>query len=782
MSDERPAHWPRYLRSAARLRVAIERNLQDYLFERDLGGRIFYVFDANVIKLFLSPAEVSERVASLGERGDEPHLPATAVITAEFLFSRGLSGQYDTPALLTPGHAEDVAAMIDRIERRVVDVVHRQGMDGGGQRLGRGGADAIHLQRLVDSVSFEGGDIEGPVRRLVQELPKAAHGLFDSAVNEARQVGRIVDGDLLRPLRLHPAATREVMNPDLRIVEVWAARIRAEHREAIGGDRQASARERIRRDAEAVAQTLILNDAARDALVPTRYVFVTTDKAIRRAYARRFWEEGPDRPSDYALRDPAQYVPILNAQQMRNGVDSSDLLEQVRTAIDALFEGVRDDLGNADYDTFMAQYADGWMDRVRARRPAAWGRALDRLDAVRRDGRSEALENLHALWREAGQGAVLLNAKLLHRRFEVEFTPVVRVLNTYSSIQSRVLSHLRTVVSDLGDAHANLVATGLEREDAPPSTADGVVIAPKVPGPVPLLVRRPLRSLRDEEPGRPSDRTRPTIFFDAACAAFRAGRWALAQGYARRAHVVFRAAPSDIRVPLNPDELEAYAAEAAYVSAAATILRMESEEAYDLARRGNAEAVRRHRLRSDRYGLIRGIATESALVLGRLYRGRLQAHLMGWWSTHDPLLAFLRMSDGLLEAVEALPMASAPSPGYVRPDGDGSALRSFLWQQVAFASAFERLFMRDEPVFDDALVARAIEAMAGGIGVYHDSLASRMVTSFLRNRMAERRNDDSATHTRADVERIASQVQPSDTIEAALAKHLLAWVRDDSTG
>src|ERR1700748_1304154 len=111
----------RYLQDGADLRVALQYNLLDWEFTQK-GGRIVYLVDANVVRLFLSPS-AEDVTPFTGDQGQ--YLEKTAVVTAEYLFSRQLPGQGGAPVLIAPGHGDDLGYIIGALREETESVADK---------------------------------------------------------------------------------------------------------------------------------------------------------------------------------------------------------------------------------------------------------------------------------------------------------------------------------------------------------------------------------------------------------------------------------------------------------------------------------------------------------------------------------------------------------------------------------------------------------------------------------------------------------------------------------
>ena len=243
MTAARTSPWLTYLSAAAEMRLVVQQNEDDYLFETKQRGRIVYLFDANVIHLFLNPREGIRHLTGFGGAVSDDDKLATTMITAEFMFSRGLSGQMGIPAFLSPGHADDLGSMVQQIQWNVArkstfELTVANNIE--------------RIENIVHDARSERIDDIAAMRQLAEAFPALANTLFDGPPFQARQFTRLMKRDLVRPLALLPDATSEVLSPNERLIDVWARRIRAEIDSSSSHPRTD---EGIRRDAETIVAT-----------------------------------------------------------------------------------------------------------------------------------------------------------------------------------------------------------------------------------------------------------------------------------------------------------------------------------------------------------------------------------------------------------------------------------------------------------------------------------------------------------------------------------------------
>lgn len=520
-----------YIRAAADLRLTIERNYLDYESDRgEAPGRIVYLYDANVVRLFLNPYRETRHFQSFGQSHRPDVLGGTALITSEFLFSRNLSGQNGVPAYLSEAHAEDLANIVSRIRYEINDMSE--------QSFDRGRVSDV---RRLASAALRGdvGQAEA-IRELGALVPQLLDFFFNGAVHEARQLRRLLNDDLIRPLRLLPEATAEVLEPDEVAVQVWLEMIMSQRR--FIPEKREVLLAKAERDARTLVQVQALNEQARAIGDPTKYVLVTTDRRMRRAYNRWFYANPENRFEDYALRQPLQYVPLLNSEQMRQSTGGSELIEQVRNAFDSLMQAVQEDGG--DYLRTLAALADpGSFDGDE--KFSAHERGLLR---GLKGSAFNMIGEIEQRWEEASRGALLLNASVIQDHSTRGWASVLEVLEDAKDMKSGIVSYLEDLLDQLDATHATFVIEGFIKLRRPGASRGAQRLWPPLlidtsnPNLVALAAAGSIDQVAFEVEAASKNSRRDPVrksnidaFETSACVAFRLGQWTMVSQFCRRA-------------------------------------------------------------------------------------------------------------------------------------------------------------------------------------------------------------------------------------------------------
>ena len=516
----RHVHRQAYLRAAAALRQAVELNMRDYALARRCGYRLVYVFDANIVGFFLAPEHELHHIKSIAP--ERPSQRLTSLLTAEFLFSRRLAGQWGDAPYLAPSHAEDVASMLGKLRSKLSEI----DLDAPAPPP----SDADAIARIIESLQRGGQPTHEILERIGRILPEAVRPLVEQPALEARQFIRLHEQDLLRPLWLDRQLTEDVADPPTAITGAWAKRLRATGR---------ALDERTTRDAKALAQIELLNAAMVEANEPVRYLFVSSDSSVQRAYHAWYWRA--DRPF-FALRQPIQYLPMLNVEEMDNDIDSSNLAAITQQTLDVCFASVesRDDR----YPLVLPQLVE----------EAEAGHS-----ALFHDGplAAEMLDELENRWAEAEDNAAALSADMLRHRKEYSLGPLRDVLAS-RRFKEAALDYQAWLISEVEGHHLTLIAqsdlaeiiAGLEQVD---------VVGPRrAPLPVradfsPFIEGQALDDVLDSFHGQLdkswlrtlTDRIKKwpgalALLFTAMIA-FRAGQWTTSGNLAARAKTAFAA-------------------------------------------------------------------------------------------------------------------------------------------------------------------------------------------------------------------------------------------------
>jgi hypothetical protein len=677
----------RYFEQAATLRLCLQYNSEDYEYSQ-VGGRIVYLMDANIVRFFIDPEAEASHVVAFGRSPLPDYAAGTALITAEFLFSRGLAGQNDRPALIAPAHGDEITNIIAE---------HRAELSKSAPPIGAQPLppDTVkRLSALIDRVSRAGEkDRAKAVAELQQLVPEAAGDLLRGGWQRMQQLRRLYDEDLLRPLSLHTAATRDILEPDRAEVDAWAERIRQERILLPNGQRRELSRRDLEReqqradaDAEALVQTMLLDAATVEEGERTRYVLVTADHRLFDAYAKWYWGGGgKTRNRSFVLRLPLQYAPILNVQEMPNGISNSKVFRSATTALDSLFTNLsRTDTA---YPHKLAFY------RIQARTTDVNDILTDfyGTNPLRLEGAAlREFEGIRNSWHASFRSGVLLNAELMQRRMQAEFGPLARLLRDSTDLRAAIHEDQRRSLRQVENSHLlfstrlNLILLTRGRRD----TAGPV--SQRAPFPVRahfphILGDEPLKMALDRLArsdynviGRIYDALNDasfdhSAFFFAACVAFRCEHWAAAIHYASRAHDLMEVA----------GKLPAERAEASYLVALATRYAVGNcmsgnplgERAIRRALVLLDESTEMCGVRRDDFGLIRALNERNALALVLLYRACLLDRL------NEPLVR--QQTTGFAERTKQVAHMLSRLPKQLAHQKDPTTIDSLRTQALA---------------------------------------------------------------------------------------------------
>lgn len=528
-----------YFQEAAMLRLSLAYNREDFEFA-SRGGRIVYIFDANIVRFFADPEREDGHIKPFRTRNLD-YAPATALITAEFLFSRSLSGQDELPAYVAPGHSEELAEFIKELVERNTNEPEPESQE----EMLRGEELRASLENIVKEA--QSGELNAG-RGLVERLRRLVPHLAEHSINDwsaVQQLRRLYENDLIRPLALHTGCTQEILWPKPQLITEWTKRIRAERT----GQRRGGVRNNAR-DAEALIQVMALDETAfaDEDGAALKYVLVTADNALYDAYAKWYWNENSRRELRFVLRRPLQYIPVLNSLEMPNNETDASLSQLAADALDSLFSNLKG-IENA-FPHKLAYY------RILAREPKIHQHldVLYGVDPLRfDDGIGEEYLRLRDSWNKTFRTGVLLNINLIHRRFHHQFGRLLELLNSARSLNQLIRDDFHDNLSRIQIYHARF-ATRLNLahllEQALHSGADDSIIPrSRIPfllrteafglpeGFSALLRAEPsadeLRDLARLCASKLHDMSEEAAMFAAAAIAYRCGHWSAARMYTK---------------------------------------------------------------------------------------------------------------------------------------------------------------------------------------------------------------------------------------------------------
>nr|WP_294501339.1 hypothetical protein [uncultured Rhodopila sp.] len=606
----------RYFHYAATIRWCLEYNHEDYEFSR-AGGRITYLVDANIVRFFMHPA--AEATQHFGVFGQGAKIETNAMITAEFMLSRELAGQRRAPAFIAPGHAEDVADIIEAVGRTGPDL--------------REPPNRNRLEALLHDIEANRIRPEDAIRQLTELVPKVAE-VFATYL-EVEHLKRVYDEDLVRPLASHRNATRDILEVDngasLAVIE-WTRRIRkweatAETERRSGRPApQATARETgssrrelrvVERDARVLVQLEMLAAAADP---ECRYVLITADTVLFDTYARWYWQEVREKSPrpPFLLRLPLQYCPILNLNEMPNGLDES-VNRQTSSSLDPLFEDLR--RVDPDYPNSLS-FLRTLVGHKQLTDTLLGFFGFDPLSLD--DATQKQFKDMRLDWLATFGQSSVINAPLLNRRVCGNLDRLVRLLQDRRDFLEALRDELQRTILDLEQSHLAF-STGvnirlLHRSFGPKSSEDalrspGLIRAsfPRILGELELNDALNRLSHRDGKLLNRVSREMHKLldfeaYFFAACVAHRCGLWHGAYLYANRARDFIGAEPPAGGLH-ELDFLRANSARNA----------LRSKGSLDVAADVLARLVKDAQAQSDHFGLARALCEQAAFYLVILF-------------------------------------------------------------------------------------------------------------------------------------------------------------------
>jgi len=717
-----------YFQQALDLRLSLHWNLEDYRFARE-GGHIVYIMDANVVVFFLDPGRETQHVAAFDSERSLDRETGTAVIAAEFLFSRRLAGQHDHPAFIAPSHAEELGQVYDRLLRR------------GATHKPLDVASHEALSDLIDKIRHEQMSLETAARKLGHIVPEVVASLMESGLFEANQFSRLYNEDSLRPLAVHPDVTEDILAISVaapKRVKEWTDRLLAARQFQPG--RRSAAEQKARRDAEALVQALMLDEAAAGTAPKTRYVMVTADRAVFDAYAAWFWSATEERPADarFILRTPLQYAPILNVAEMPNRIDTSDIIQQTQAALDTLLAPLR----GVDPHRYPQSLP---MVRVLAKLAADNEKFREAINALYgidpfsfEEGGEKRFRVMRQEWQNGFDAAIAMNTELLSRRLQADILALetlyqekVDLPHAIHSFQQEILGHLEAahLVENLHVSIRRLMAGADYEIYASPSRGPLTVrmAIPSVIGEQTLeetlnAIASGDRALisRVDATLKSAPRYQATYF--AACVAYRCNRWNTALQHARRAIDL-------LPEPSGGSNLEFEHHEISSLAAAAARFALPSAEAVRMAFNWLDGAIEYATATSDHFGVARALAERMALVLTLLFRSQFLAGSISSLTDVDiepELRSFQAHFDRGLAALTSCRELSVHCPA--RPL---ATVEAQFWANVISAEVITHYLFtlaRASATPGTEATARYLAPPAGLIGRAMDEMGRRLAT------------------------------------------------------
>lgn len=448
---QQPSKLPfiRYLGELVQLRLAVEQNLRDF----ETHEQIIYLVDSNIVRLFLSPYDRWASVSPFKEILDlekKELAVATAIVTAEYIFSRELAQQKGYPVFVAAEHVKEIVNYLDKTD-------DRKGRDAAG------GITQTGSQSRHDNDSGNRQTLASELESIEQQLstgnyePGALRALFGSTIPRTisqldrrdffpkQQFGRLQRGDWIRPLRLAPHIGRRWLEDySKKEFEEWRSTMEAfVHHQSSDTEEESgpeAPRDRIlNRDATVLAQLFSLNDDLIRRKVPVKLVFITDDEKIHYAVAYRKKYEQYNGES--FLRRSIQFLPVLNIQEMPNFVHESGSTLEIRSVIDSVLRSKREITKEflqelihriaLDLRKELQPQPSAGLSDWKAALQEAWHKTLQAyfdLDIDIAPAIDAGRARVRTAWDNLSNNAVSLNVELLARRLQQELGPLASAL------------------------------------------------------------------------------------------------------------------------------------------------------------------------------------------------------------------------------------------------------------------------------------------------------------------------------------------------------------------
>jgi hypothetical protein len=334
------------------LSLDVERNRDDHAF-RDEGGAIWYVFDENVLELFIDPRDPRGRITSLhgpewrraGHRVDRNRstVAETTLATAEFLMSGDLPGQDGAPIYMTEWHRWEFARRVELLQARQVRELRgisptqiRERFSPLRQILKLFDRDPEGIESHLENRQLAADIAAFKARQPTQDALRSylATRLSiellanDELLEPSHQIRRLVTRPLRQRIATLHSALGMISDEDKQAIALdareWRKRLRAECArrgiDVVSGEahvpRQRSRSEgAVWDDAKSLALVRWAAATKSRSSLDQRVVLVTADQVVFDAY--REWHadlpmKDPAYAEPFCLRRITQYAPVFN--------------------------------------------------------------------------------------------------------------------------------------------------------------------------------------------------------------------------------------------------------------------------------------------------------------------------------------------------------------------------------------------------------------------------------------------------------------------------------------
>lgn len=484
----------RYLREAAVLRHAIRLNENDTAFSAR-GGRIHYVLDANVIRMFMDPSQHTHHLGAFAHWLDPETRVSTVTMTAEFLLSGALPGQpKGEPALISPDHFNEVIGFATRLGQRL-DALSDEDYD----RLEQDMKErASELDALAQALSQADIPAQEKIHALVTTLPEKVAELVRGPLAEAIQLKRCVEAGTIARIDSRSWFNADLLESNPRLEAGWFRRIRAARAE-LEKQRAAAGRADPHRNELTINQ---LSDARTLAVISRivdleiaddpadRCLLVTADASLRRAVEAYVADQDDGAPNSayrVFVRHPREFVPLLNLSNMSGDRAMLEVFGQLKVVLDELLVGI--DLGE-ESETQAVAGSDEIVRSLAFRGSIEDGKGAGR---PARHIAQAKFEEFQSHWSQASALAFSMNIERMQARDKATFDAISQVVRTGDlRTQGRelIIGGLRHLLKE----HAELTVEGVFGAVREAMDVRATVTAPGL-----IEMRVPLHLFDDEQ-------------------------------------------------------------------------------------------------------------------------------------------------------------------------------------------------------------------------------------------------------------------------------------------
>jgi hypothetical protein len=445
-----------------RLRRVMAQNEVDKKLARDHS--FSFLIDTPVFRLFAEPSRYAGMVAAIPtlvmlneadlddpdstEQADvgasplQDALYANALLTGEYIFK--LAAADKRPVLLSPEHASEVYAYIAHLEGRARSLFRlaRESNPGAFREL----RNLLTHARQEQAHQDASGWLSSIRQPIIQTISGAAHSPMLAPSRLTSLFVRQAIANAAQELDFD----EEMIAPRFGTVADWARLIREMKR----GNEKAPTSNAIEADAITLAQIEMLNRDWRS--TKQVHVLITSDRGLHRAFAVRKRQLEKDHPGldiFYPVRDPRQYVPLLNVNAMGGGLSDPDIFKKVAesTRIFASSFSSTDSRLEVEFDRDPSSMPGGEaIRRVIQRRAEQHSGELSDYEQIVR----EQLDEIGRNWLEAVESALVAKTDVISELEERELS-IWRNAVTHDVMRQ----DLRAQVTELGASFEDLAST-----------------------------------------------------------------------------------------------------------------------------------------------------------------------------------------------------------------------------------------------------------------------------------------------------------------------------------